>query len=234
MQGFTGLFLLLPLVQATPLLADLEGSRYMAVQHSSNAVPRIGRRAASAEDISALGSFLPQYPYPHLLKESQSWSKVGKRTNSWPPNFLKGDFARLGKRGPPRFTIPDSWKTKKKASLSDMRHQLYPGLSKRSAEPKDDWTSSWSHQLRAPQGFRLHDGDLDYLTRTIMYKREEDPDTELEYPPFIGKRLEETQLEEPNEEEILIRVPREESKEDQPNPWDYVNLASELQENLMM
>lgn len=283
MRGFTGLLLLLPLVHATPLLADLEGSRYMSEQHSSNAVPRIGRRASSVEDLNALGSFLPQYPYPHLLRESQSWSKVGKRGNSFPDfsskplngrdarsaikfdlgragkrgpqsfsdysvvnfstqplkgrearNAIKFDLGRVGKRGPPSFSLPDSWRSKKRSPLSTMRDHMYPQASKRSAQPKDQWTVSWAHQLGGPQGFRLHDGDLDYLTRTIMYKRAEDPVRDLNSVPFIGKRAEENKLESQDDNEMLIRVPREETNEDETNPWEYLNLASQLQDGLMM
>lgn len=239
MRDFTGLLLLLPLVHATPLLADLEGSRYMSNQHSNNVVPRIGRRAASEEDMSAMGAFLPQYPYPHLLRESQSWSKVGKRSNSRThynslPNFIKWDLARVGKRGPPSFSLPKSWRPKKRSPMSSLRDHLYPEGSKRSAQPKDQWTGSWSHQVRGPQGFRLHDGDLDYLSRNIMYKRAEDPVRDLNSVPFIGKRAEEDKIEGQDDDEMLIRVPREESNDEQTNPWEYVNIAAQLQDGLMM
>jgi len=239
MRDFTGLLLLLPLVHATPLLADLEGSRYMSNQHSNNVVPRIGRRAASEEDMSAMGAFLPQYPYPHLLRESQSWSKVGKRSNSRThynslPNFIKWDLARVGKRGPPSFSIPKSWRPKKRSPMSSLRDHLYPEGNKRSAQPKDQWTDSWSHQVRGPQGFRLHNGDLDYLSRNIMYKRAEDPVRDLNSVPFIGKRAEEDKIEGQDDDEMLIRVPREESNDEGTNPWEYVNIAAQLQDGLMM
>jgi len=239
MRDFTGLLLLLPLVHATPLLADLEGSRYMSNQHSNNVVPRIGRRAASEEDMSAMGAFLPQYPYPHLLRESQNWSKVGKRSNSRThynslPNFIKWDLARVGKRGPPSFSIPKSWRPKKRSPMSSLRDHLYPEGNKRSAQPKDQWTDSWSHQVRGPQGFRLHNGDLDYLSRNIMYKRAEDPVRDLNSVPFIGKRAEEDKIEGQDDDEMLIRVPREESNDEETNPWEYVNIAAQLQDGLMM
>jgi len=237
MRDFTGLFLLLPLVQATPLLADLEGSRYMSDHHSANAVPRIGRRASSEEDLSALGTFLPQYPYPHLLRESQLWTKVGKRSRihyDSLPNFIKWDLARVGKRGVPMFSIPKSWKPKKRSPMSQLREHLYPDMDKRSAQPKDQWTGSWAQQVRGPQGFRLHDGDLDYLSRNIMYKRAEDPARDLNSVPLIGKRAEENKIEGEDDDEMLIRVPREETDEEGTNPWDYVNIAAQLQDGLMM
>jgi len=243
MRDFTGILLLLPLVQARPLLADLEGSRYMSDHHSANAVPRIGRRASSEEDLSALGPFLPQYPYPHLLKESQHWSKVGKRSNGGVhynslPNFIKWDLARVGKRGLPSFSIPKSWRPKaqKRSPMSMLREQLYPNILKRSAQPKDQWLGSWAHQVRGPQGFRLHDGDLDYLSRNIMYKRAEDPERDLNSVPFIGKRAEENKVEGEVDSEMLVRVPREEidEEEEENNPWDYFDGTPQLQDGLMM
>jgi len=245
MRDFTGFLLLLPLVQATPLLADLEGSRYMSDHHSANAVPRIGRRASSEEDLGELGPFLPQYPYPHLLRESKLWSKVGKRSDEVTyynslPNFIKWDLARVGKRGLPSFSIPKSWRPKprKRSPMSMLREQLYPNLKKRSAQPKDPWMGSWAHQVGGHQGFRLHDGDLDYLSRNIMYKRAEDHDRDLNSVPFIGKRAEENNAEGEDDNEILVRVPREETDDDQEtdgdNPWEMMDITPQLENNIMM
>jgi len=243
MRGFASLLLALPLVYPTHLLADLEGARYMSDQHAPNAVPRIGRRASVEENNNALGQYIPQYPYPHFLKEKQSWENVGKRGSSYKsqlPATLRLDLARLGKRGPPTFSIPDHWKSpSKRTALSALREHLYPQMLKRSAQ-QDPWTGSWSHQVRGPQGFRLHDGEFDYLSRNILYKRAEDSGRDLNSVPFIGKRTEESKAQRLENDEILVRVPREplnpnkDEDNNDINPWDYINANSKTKTMLMM
>ena len=214
---------------AAPMGNIQEGTRDLQMQTSSNAVPRIGRRA----DVPSFTSgFLPD----NL------------------PNFLKSDFARLGKRGIPRFVIPMEWKAQLAKMLHGGRRQqqvpasLLPfkrspwtsswanlmfkpssvrtsstktsgGAGKRSARPMDSWSSSWADILRSPQGFRLHDGGNDYLSNTVMYKkRSEQPlVSSLNNVPLLGKRSGEEPKPESNVE-MLVRVPREGEKRDKRDP----------------
>ena len=67
-----------------------------------------------------------------------------------------------------------------------------------------------------------------------MYKRAEDPVRDLNSVPFIGKRAEENKVGGKDDDEMLIRVPREETEDDETNPWEYVNIAAQLQDGLMM
>lgn len=264
--------LCLPLVACLallPLASSLDpemqsGSRLM---QSSNTVPRMGRRASEADSpLSKLDSslseedntlsqmysplsemanpfstFIPQYPFPRLLKKRFRFKKKVNNLPAW----LRADFARAGKRGPPTFGIPDHWRVspnKREAeTLTGLRHRLYPDLRKRSAQQStDQWVPFWSTQLhRTPQGFRLHDGDLDHISRTVMYKRSEDPVGDLMYKraedpvrdlnsvPLMGKRGEERLVRVPREEEEEVKekqIQHEEYQEDEDqegitNPW---------------
>merc|ERR1719431_1702374 len=85
---------------------------------SSNSVPRMGRRASEMDNPlsemdnslpemdNPLPLFLAQYPFPRLLRKRFRFKKRGNNLPGW----LRADFARVGKRGPPSFGIPDHWR----------------------------------------------------------------------------------------------------------------------------
>ena len=52
-----------------------------------------------------------------------------------------------------------------------------------------------------------------------MYKRAEVPARQLNSVPFMGKR---------EEEEMLVRVPREQEEEEELSPWDLLDIPAQL------
>ena len=107
------------------------------------------------------------------------------------PTWFRRDLARLGKRGYPGFSIPESWTKKKtRASLSGLRDLVYSeGREKKSSLPTSaQWTNS-VYPRAETSGFRYNDGDRRSFG-SVMYKRAEDHHTkDFNSVPFIGKVL---------------------------------------------
>ena len=107
------------------------------------------------------------------------------------PSWLRRDLARLGKRGYPGFSLPESWtKKKSRASLSSLRDLIYSEEreKKSSQPPGDQWTNSW-YPRAEHSWFRYNDEDRGSLG-SVMYKRAEDHHTkDFNSVPFIGETL---------------------------------------------
>merc|ERR1719334_2551779 len=101
----------------------------------------MGRRAPEGD--RGVSSFLPQYLLlPNMLKEQEKNVFLEKR--SYPGStlsdqypWMKGDFARLGKRGPPRLGLPSHWRRgaandgafrKRGPGLAGLRASIYEGF----------------------------------------------------------------------------------------------------------
>jgi len=245
-------------------METVEGlGRYMSTQQSSNTVPMIGKKASSHNsDNNESPKFLSQI-YPYLIRflefgmrERQSYPEIGKRGGKpdfeYPP-WLKMDLARIGKRGFPRFSIPDSWKKVKsqsRPSLSKLRQDMFSGgsqRSKRSALPRGMFSMSWTPS-RESQLFRYHHNN-NPLRRAMMFKRGENHVKDFNSVPFMGKRSEEKgDAGVKSGDDLMVRRPRyddyyDEGDEDadietddkgyQPNPWTYINLEAQIQNGQM-
>ena len=147
------------------------------------------------------------------LRERQSYPEIGKRSGKpdfeYPP-WLKIDLARrvkweihiesfckhftsfrIGKRGFPRFSIPESWKKVKsqsKPSLSKLRQEMFSGSSsqrnKRSALPGGIFSMSWTPG-KDSQLFRFHHNNNPWR-RAMMFKRGENHVKDFNSVPFMG------------------------------------------------
>merc|ERR1711892_196501 len=163
---------------------------------SSNTVPRIGRRATElqAEETAA--------PETEDRIQTTVLQRVRKRGNNYVdyPSWLRSDLARVGKRGTPRFGIPDHWKAsqaKRGMSVAELSRRLYKDITlrKRSAQRQKTVMPFWStHLYRKPySGFRLHGGDLDHMSQSVIYKRAQETEGE-------GQE---------SDKGVMVRVPRE-------------------------
>jgi len=276
MMGVTLLLLLLShlnlghMIQGllTPELNQLEtveglGARSMSTQQSSNTVPMIGKKASSQNSNEDSPKFLSQI-YPYLIRflefgmrERQSYPEIGKRSGKpdfeYPP-WLKMDLARIGKRGFPRFSIPESWKKVKslsKPSLSKLRQEMFSGSSsqrnKRSALPGGIFSMSWTPG-KDSQLFRFHHNNNPWR-RAMMFKRGENHVKDFNSVPFMGKRSEEKgDVGVKLGDDLMVRRPRyndyydygdedidmeTDDKGYQPNPWTYINLEAQIQNGLI-
>ena len=117
---------------------------------------------------------------------------LGKRSNpvkvEYPPWF-KQDLARLGKRGFPGFSIPDSWRKSKpqaRGSMSNLRNKIY----NEAREKRNIQSSSMAwYPRRDSSWFRFHDGDTGSLG-SVLYKRSENPHIkDFNSVPFMGETI---------------------------------------------
>jgi len=242
MAVMLGLLLIsrLCLSQSSPSFDDMEGARYLETQ-ASNTVPMIGKKAADRARAER-----PPSHFDYLLRfldmglRGRQSPILGKRsTTVMYPTWFRKDLARLGKRGYPSFSIPESWtKTKPRASLSNLRNMIYSEAvrDKRNSLPStDQWSDSW-YPRKETSWFRYHDGDNGALG-SLMYKRAEDQHTkDFNSVPFIGKRAEVSDgvgQRPADEDDVLVRKPREEEEEGG-DPWQYFQIKYKLQNGLMM
>ena len=105
------------------------------------------------------------------------------------PLWFKKDLARLGKRGAPGFTIPDSWRKSKpqaRNSMSSLRNKIYSeDREKRNLQSN---TVAW-YPRRDSSWFRFHDGDNGSLG-SVVYKRGENPHIkDFNSVPFMGEMI---------------------------------------------
>lgn len=187
----------------------------LRLQSSSNAVPRIGRRAdnsfldaisrddalARFESMSKKGN-----PVAYQLPRSQAlhWNTVLPRrqgTNMLPPArfIVPWSYGPPGKRSPPGFLLP-TWKLGKRVEVPD---SVIDADRKRSPPRKDDAHFVWNNILRTPQGFRFHDSFGDYM-QTSRYKKAESLHRELNSVPLMGKRQEDDPLLQPLRSRLVL------------------------------
>ena len=105
------------------------------------------------------------------------------------PLWFKQDLARLGKRGFPGFSIPDSWRKSKpqaRKSLSNLRNKIYnENRQKRNLQSNN---MAW-YPRRDSSWFRFHDGDNGSLG-SVVYKRGENQHIkDFNSVPFMGEMI---------------------------------------------
>ena len=111
---------------------------------------------------------------------------LGKRSGKVEfPLWFQRDLARLGKRGFPGFSIPDSWRKSKpraRGSMSSLRNKIYnEGRGKRN-------TLAW-YPRRDSSWFRFHEGDNGSLG-SVIYKRGENQHIkDFNSVPFMGEMI---------------------------------------------
>lgn len=231
--------------QSSPLFDEVEGARYLESQQAGNTVPMIGKKAASVQseerEGSAAGStskllYLLRFldlglrgRQPPMLGKRSPREELGLEVEY--PLWFKQDLARLGKRGFPGFSIPDSWRKSKpqaRKSLSNLRNKIYnENRQKRNLQSNN---MAW-YPRRDSSWFRFHDGDNGSLG-SVVYKRGENQHIkDFNSVPFMGKRAEVTDGSAlkvtAGEDDVLVRKPREEDKELEGefglNPWQFLN-----------
>ena len=117
--------------------------------------------------------------------------RSGKVEVEYPLSF-KQDLARLGKRGFPGFSIPDSWRKSKpqaRGSMSNLRNKIYnEGREKRNIQSS---SMAW-YPRRDSSWFRFHDGDTGSLG-SVVYKRGESHHSphikDFNSVPFMGETI---------------------------------------------
>jgi len=233
------------LAQSSPLYDEMEGAgSYLESQQAGNTVPMIGKKASSVQsderEVSEAGSpskLLYLLRFLDLGLRGRQSPMLGKRSGPVEyPLWFKHDLARLGKRGFPGFSIPDSWRKSKpqaRDSMSNLRNKIYhEGREKRNIQSS---SLAW-YPRRDSSWFRFHDGDTGSLG-SLVYKRSENPHIkDFNSVPFMGKRAEVTDGSglkvTAGEDDVLVRKPREDDKEMEGdfvmNPWQLVNLESQL------
>jgi len=235
------------LAQSSPLFDETEGARYLESQ-AGNTVPMIGKKASSVQseerELSEAGSasrLVYLLRFLDLGLRGRQPPMLGKRSDRQElkveyPLWFKQDLARLGKRGFPGFSIPDSWRKAKpqaRNSMSSLRNKIYnEDREKRNLQSN---SVAW-YPRRDSSWFRFHDGDSGALG-SVVYKRSESQHIkDFNSVPFMGKRAEVTEGSglkiSAGEDDVLVRKPREEDKEMEEelgmNPWQFLNLESQL------
>jgi len=235
------------LAQSSPLFDETEGARYLESQ-AGNTVPMIGKKASSVQseerELSEAGSaskLIYLLRFLDLGLRGRQPPMLGKRSGRQElkveyPLWFKQDLARLGKRGFPGFSIPDSWRKAKpqaRTSISSLRNKIYnEDREKRNLQSN---SVAW-YPRRDTSWFRFHDGDSGPLG-SVVYKRSESQHIkDFNSVPFMGKRAEVTEGSglkiSAGEDDVLVRKPREEDKEMEEelgmNPWQFLNLESQL------
>merc|ERR1711997_621053 len=232
------------LAQSSPLYDEMEGAGSYLESQAGNTVPMIGKKASSVQsderEVSETGSpskLLYLLRFLDLGLRGRQSPMLGKRSGPVEyPLWFKQDLARLGKRGFPGFSIPDSWRKSKpqaRDSISNLRNKIYnEDREKRNLQSN---SLAW-YPRRDSSWFRFHDGDTGSLG-SVLYKRSENPHIkDFNSVPFMGKRAEVTDGSglkvTAGEDDVLVRKPREEDKELEGdfvmNPWQFVNLESQL------
>jgi len=233
------------LAQSSPLYDELEGAPGYLESQAGNTVPMIGKKASSVQseerEAGSTSKLLYLLRFLDLgLRGRHAPPMLGKRSPKVVqvdyPLWFKKDLARLGKRGAPGFTIPDSWRKSKpqaRNSMSSLRNKIYSeDREKRNLQSN---TVAW-YPRRDSSWFRFHDGDNGSLG-SVVYKRGENPHIkDFNSVPFMGKRAEVTDGSAlkvtAGEDDVLVRKPREDDEEMEGdigmNPWQFVNLESQL------
>lgn len=232
------------LAQSSPLYDELEGAPgYLESQQAGNTVPMIGKKASSVQaderEAGSASKLLYLLRFLDLGLRGRQPPMLGKRSPKVEveyPLWFKQDLARLGKRGFPGFSIPDSWRKSKpqaRNSMSSLRNKIYnEGREKRNMQSN---SLAW-YPRRDSSWFRFHDGDNGSLG-SVVYKRGENQHIkDFNSVPFMGKRAEVTGGSglkvTAAEDDVLVRKPREDDEEMEGdfemNPWQFVNLESQL------
>merc|ERR1711997_1276617 len=218
------------LAQSSPLYDELEGAPGYLESQAGNTVPMIGKKASSVQseerEAGSTSKLLYLLRFLDLgLRGRHAPPMLGKRSPKVVqvdyPLWFKKDLARLGKRGAPGFTIPDSWRKSKpqaRNSMSSLRNKIYSeDREKRNLQSN---TVAW-YPRRDSSWFRFHDGDSGALG-SVVYKRSERAEV------TDGSALKVTA----GEDDVLVRKPREDDEEMEGdigmNPWQFVNLESQL------
>lgn len=217
------------LAQSSPLYDELEGAPgYLESQQAGNTVPMIGKKASSVQaderEAGSASKLLYLLRFLDLGLRGRQPPMLGKRSPKVEveyPLWFKQDLARLGKRGFPGFSIPDSWRKSKpqaRNSMSSLRNKIYnEGREKRNMQSN---SLAW-YPRRDSSWFRFHDGDNGSLG-SVVYKRGKRAEV------TGGSGLKVTAA----EDDVLVRKPREDDEEMEGdfemNPWQFVNLESQL------
>lgn len=183
---------------------------------TSNSLPRIGRRGGMKAKRGDLDWHRAKRD--HLLQV-----QAGVTPTNY--NWLKSDFARVGKRGPPRLGLPSHWKKSKRTlGLNNLRKHLYSGF--RFHPGSSVWTHEGIINKRSPS---FWEGAGEGREGMWLHKRSgplegEGDGVGLNSVPFMGKRTGEKEEDTDILGERLVRVPREEEEEQMTDPWDFLQL----------
>ena len=161
----------------------------------------IGKKASSVQseerELSEAGSaskLIYLLRFLNLGLRGRQPPMLGKRSDRQElkveyPLWFKQDLARLGKRGFPGFSIPDSWRKAKpqaRNSMSSLRNKIYnEDREKRNLQSN---SVAW-YPRRDSSWFRFHDGDSGALG-SVVYKRSESQHIkDFNSVPFMGEMI---------------------------------------------
>jgi len=220
---------------------------------ATNSVPMIGRRGERREvadqeirDPTISSGFDQKrgLPYPPAPSISADWNWQKRADWDWhrerasrrrklilttpgPPRL------KMTKRGPPRFGLPGHWsRGKRRPGLASLRSQLYQGFrfhpgpedGRPMVNKRDPSFWDGAGEARQRWGGRAPSGPRWLQKRGLGEPGDET--WQLNSVPFMGKRTMEKGQEALGQGDLMIRVPREttdeEQEEEATNPWQFM------------
>jgi len=218
---------------------------------ATNSVPMIGRRGERRDsaDEGREPTFSGQdqkrglpYPPPPSINAGWTWQK---RDADWDWHMERASRRRklmlstpgppvktMSKRGPPRFGLPGHWgRDKRRPGLASLRSQLYQGFrfhpgsqDRRPLVHKRD-PGFWEGAGEARQRWGRPASSSPQWLQKRGLGEPGDETWQLNSVPFMGKRTMEKGQEGLGQGDLMIRVPREETEDEEAtNPWQFMIL----------